>query len=211
MIATMTSQAVADHSAAEPLSAAGTRRLIIDEFVRCVQEEGFAAASAKHVAERAGVTWGVIQYHFADRDGLLMAVVERGFDDLLDALRALQPRSLTTPQSAASLISAMWKAFNSATSSAAMQILISTRTERGEEQSRYLLEVLSTLSHLGRFLGDGLAPRHARVIGDLVWTSLLGSMTAQLLGVEPVNTARERRNLIDAVTAYIERVQQSGR
>src|SRR5207249_7757719 len=59
-----------------------TRALIMDETVRCVVEEGFAAASAKHIAERAGVTWGVIQYHFGDRDGLLAAVVESGFDEL---------------------------------------------------------------------------------------------------------------------------------
>lgn len=185
-------------------SGKGTRGEIIEEYVRCVQEEGFAAASAKHVAERAGVTWGVIQYHFGDRDGLLMAVVERGFDDLLEALRALQPQSHAAPQSAALLINAMWNAFKSPTSSAAMQILIATRAERAEQQSRYLLDVLSTLSHLGRYLGEGLAPRHARVIGDLIWTSLLGSMTAQMLGVAATDTTRERRNLIDAVTAYID-------
>jgi hypothetical protein len=78
-----------------------------------------------------------------------MAVVERGFNDLLAALRALHPHSETAPQSAASLINAMWKAFRNPTSSAAMQILVSTRTERGEDQSRYLLEVLLMLSHLG--------------------------------------------------------------
>ena len=55
-----------------------TRAKIIDETVRCIVEEGFPAATAKHVAERAGVTWGVIQYHFGDRNGLLMAVVDDG-------------------------------------------------------------------------------------------------------------------------------------
>lgn len=34
-----------------------TRAMVIDETVRCVIEEGFAAASAKHITERAGVTW----------------------------------------------------------------------------------------------------------------------------------------------------------
>ena len=48
-----------------------TRARIVDETVRCIIEEGFAAATAKHVAERAGVTWGVIQYHFGDRAGLV--------------------------------------------------------------------------------------------------------------------------------------------
>ena len=57
--------------------------MVIEETVSCVLEEGFGAASAKHITERAGVTWGVIQYHFGDRDGLLMAVVDEGFSELL--------------------------------------------------------------------------------------------------------------------------------
>lgn len=185
------------------------RGLIIDEFVQCVLEEGFAAASAKHVVERAGVTWGAIQYHFGDSDGLLMAVVDRGFNDLLDSLRALEPKSTTrTPrQNAPLLVNAMWDAFTTPTSAATMQILIAARARHGEAESQYLSEVLATLRHLGRYLGEGLAPRHTAVIGDLIWTTVLGSMSAQMLGVESSNTIRERRILIKAVTAYLDRHQ----
>ncbi len=65
-----------------------TRTRIIDETVRCIQDEGFSAATAKHVAEHAGVTWGVIQYHFCDRNVLLMAVVDDGVNRLIDSLSA---------------------------------------------------------------------------------------------------------------------------
>ena len=76
-------------------------------------------------------------------------------------------------------------------------------------QSRYLSEVSETLTQLGgRYLGAGLAPRHAAIIGDLIWTALLGSMSAQMLGVEPATTAGERKILIDAVTGYLERHQR---
>src|SRR5206468_4391703 len=71
------------------LRADRTRALVIDETVRCILEEGFAAASAKHITERAGVTWGVVQYHFGDRAGLLMAVVDKGFAELIDSLHEL--------------------------------------------------------------------------------------------------------------------------
>src|SRR5882757_285544 len=71
------------------LRADRTRALVIDETVRCIVEEGFAAASARHIAERAGVTWGVVQYHFGDRDGLMMAVVDKGFAELTEALHEL--------------------------------------------------------------------------------------------------------------------------
>ena len=70
---------------------------MLDETVRCVIDEGFAAASAKHIAERAGVTWGVVQYHFGDRDGLLMAVVDRGLAGLVGVLRGLPPPSEPSP------------------------------------------------------------------------------------------------------------------
>src|ERR1700755_1346841 len=73
------------------LRADRTRATVIDETVRCVIEEGFAAASANHITERAGVTWGVIQYHFGDRDGLMMAVVDRGFAELLERLNGMEP------------------------------------------------------------------------------------------------------------------------
>src|SRR6201986_1546408 len=63
-----------------------TRALVIEETILCVREEGFAAASTRHISERAGVTWGVIQYHFGDRDGLLMAVVDDGVARLLESL-----------------------------------------------------------------------------------------------------------------------------
>ena len=49
---------------------------MIEETIRCIREEGFAAASTRHIIDRAGVSWGVIQYYFGDRDGLLTAVIE---------------------------------------------------------------------------------------------------------------------------------------
>ena len=60
-----------------------TRELLIDETVRCIREEGFSAASTRHIIERAGLSWGVIQHHFGDRDGLLTAVIEDAVDRLV--------------------------------------------------------------------------------------------------------------------------------
>src|SRR5277367_98656 len=66
-----------------------TRDLLIDETVKCIREEGFSAASARHIIERAGVSWGVIQHHFGDRDGLLTAVIEDAVDRLTASLEML--------------------------------------------------------------------------------------------------------------------------
>ena len=75
-----------------------TRALVIDETIRCIREEGFAAASTRHIIDRAGVSWGVIQYYFGDRDGLLTAVIEHAITTLTASLNQSptpQPNSAT--------------------------------------------------------------------------------------------------------------------
>src|SRR6202041_4214284 len=85
-----------------------TRAKIIDETVRCIVEEGFAAATAKHVAERAGVTWGVIQYHFGDRNGLLMAVVDDGVARLLESLSSAEVGELPLRERIEMVVDTPW-------------------------------------------------------------------------------------------------------
>lgn len=184
--------------------------MVLDETVRCVIEEGFAAASAKHITERAGVTWGVIQYHFGDRDGLLMAVVDRGFGDLLASLRDVEPKlsAHTGRARIALMIDAVADAFLSPTSIAALEILIATRTGRADVDQRHLVELFTTLTQLGRYVTEGLEPRHADAVGNLIWTTLMGAMVATMAVEEPVDMSRELRALTDVVTAYVDQQQR---
>jgi len=66
-----------------------TRELVLRSALECIREEGLVEASAARIAERCGLSWGVIQYHFGDWSGLLMAILERGFESLRDSLSAL--------------------------------------------------------------------------------------------------------------------------
>ncbi|BBY43505.1 TetR/AcrR family transcriptional regulator [Mycolicibacterium celeriflavum] len=183
-----------------------TRAMVIDETVRCILEEGFGAASAKHITERAGVTWGVIQYHFGDRDGLLMAVVDEGFGQLTSCLHEVQAKlGEHSGRSRTELvINAVADAFLSSTSIAALEILIATRTGRADVDQRHLAELFSTLTRLGRFVGEGLDKTHADAVGNLIWTTLMGAMVAKMAVEEPVDVGRELRALTDVVTAYVD-------
>ena len=89
----------------------GTRRRILEETVACVLDEGFGAASASRVTARAGVTWGVIQYHFGGRDGLLRAVVDHGFAGLTAALDEVTDGD--GPRDVGVFVAAAWRAFSS--------------------------------------------------------------------------------------------------
>jgi TetR/AcrR family transcriptional regulator, regulator of cefoperazone and chloramphenicol sensitivity len=183
-----------------------TRAMVIDETVRCVLEEGFGAASAKHITERAGVTWGVVQYHFGDRDGLLMAVVDEGFRDLLGCLRDVQPRLDEKCGRARTelVVNAVAEAFVSPTSIAALEILIATRTARADVDQRHLVELFATLTDLGRYVAEGLESGHADSVGSLMWTTLMGTMVARMVVPEPLDVGRELSALTDAITAYID-------
>ena len=190
-----------------------TRAMVIDETVRCVLEEGFGAASAKHITERAGVTWGVIQYHFGDRDGLLMAVVDGGFSELLATLGEVEPQLGTHSGRARIelLVNTVAEAFLSPTSIAALEILIATRASRADVDQRHLLELFSTLTDLGRYVAEGLEPERADAVGNLVWTTLMGAMVATMAVPGPVDVSRELRALTDVITPTSTRRDAVGR
>ncbi len=194
------------------LRADRTRDAVLDETVRCVVEEGFAAASAKHIAERAGVTWGVVQYHFGDRDGLLMAVVDRGFTELLELLRSsLPPRSgdQTRRKRVELVVHAAWAAFSSPTSRASLEILIGTRAMRDKRATRHLVELHRAITDLSADIAEGLDSPHAAAIGDLIWATMGGLVITQLVMAGPLRNSRELTALVDVICSYLDRHGQT--
>lgn len=63
-----------------------TRNKVIRAAIDCIYKEGFHAAHTNRIAEEAGVSWGTLQYHFGDKDGLLQAVLDTIFADFADTL-----------------------------------------------------------------------------------------------------------------------------
>ncbi|MGB3483807.1 MAG: TetR/AcrR family transcriptional regulator [Mycobacterium sp.] len=174
-----------------------TRAKIIDETVRCVVEEGFPAATAKHVAERAGVTWGVIQYHFGDRNGLLMAVVDDGVAKLLESLSTAQVSDLPLPERIETVVDIAWNCYSSPTSMAAFEIL---RATRGEASMKHLMDMNDALGGLGRLISDD--PAH-RDVAEVIWAALRGMVLAEMIVNQPIDWQRERRTLVDMAIRYL--------
>jgi TetR/AcrR family transcriptional regulator, regulator of cefoperazone and chloramphenicol sensitivity len=177
-----------------------TRSKIIDETVRCIVEEGFAAATAKHVAERAGVTWGVIQYHFGDRNGMLMAVVDEGVSRLVDSLSSADVSELPLRERIEVVVDTAWSCYSSPTSLAAFEILRAGGPD--ESSRRHLLEMNAAIGQLGRLITDD--PANAGV-AEVIWAALRGVVLAQMIVGTPIDWSPERRALIDMVTRYLER------
>jgi AcrR family transcriptional regulator len=183
-----------------------TRALAIDVTVQIVLSEGIAAASGRHIADEAGVTWGVIQYHFGDRDGLLMAVVDQGFGELLDALKSLPPSTpdTTTRDRVNTVVTAAWQAMSSPTSRAATEILIGTRATRGAAATGHLRQLAKTFTTLGTMIDHDLDPTQSAAIGVHLLTTLRGMIATQLVMPKPVDTAKDRRVLVEILSSYID-------
>lgn len=178
-----------------------TRARIIDETVRCIIEEGFAAATAKHVAERAGVTWGVIQYHFGDRNGLLMAAVDDGVARLVESLSSADVSELPLRQRVEVVIDTAWSCYSSPTSMAAFEILHATRGALGDSSRRHLLDMNAAIGQLGRLITTD--PANAGV-AEVIWATLRGVVLAQMVIGTTVDWSLERRALIDMVTRVLQ-------
>lgn len=67
--------------------AGASRQRLLDAAVACILEQGYYRASSNEVARRAGVTWGVIQYHFGTRERLMLEVFKDACERLVDHSR----------------------------------------------------------------------------------------------------------------------------
>ncbi len=85
-----------------------TRYKVIRAAIDCIYEEGFYSAHTNRIAERAGVSWGVIQYHFGDKDGLLQAVLDEIFNHFADTLAHTDLSDKQLKLRIRSLISVIW-------------------------------------------------------------------------------------------------------
>lgn len=56
------------------------RAELLDAAISVIEEEGFAGASLRKVAQRAGCTTGAVTYYFANKEAMIAAVIESRFD-----------------------------------------------------------------------------------------------------------------------------------
>ena len=134
-----------------------------------------------------------------------MAVVDKGFGELietLDRLPAVGPAA-PTHERVAFVVDAVWHAFSSPTSMAALEILISTRSMRDAVANTHLAEIMKTFTALGRQIGEGLDAPDTTEIGNLIWATLRGLVVAQMVSPHPVDSARDRRALVDVISGYL--------
>jgi len=104
---------------------AETRARIIEAAIASIAELGFQRTTANEIATRAGVTWGAVQHHFGDKDGIITAVLEDSFERFAALLDDIPVESTTVGERVDMFIERAWAHFGSPHYRSTFEILLS--------------------------------------------------------------------------------------
>lgn len=131
----MSSQADASHGPPERRThaerTAETRERVMAAVVEAIDDVGFSRATAAEIARRAGVTWGAVQHHFGDKDGILTAVLEASFHRFAAVLNDV-PAVDSREERVGHFVDRSWSHFSSPEYRSTFEILINLPAEEGE-------------------------------------------------------------------------------
>ncbi|MFT5032967.1 MAG: AcrR family transcriptional regulator [Bacteroidia bacterium] len=129
-----------------------TRQWVLETAALCIAEEGYAAASTTVIAERAGVSWGVLQYHFGDKDSLMSALLAYSMEQteqrFLAVCEGLGVKSVDDKLQ--DLVRDTWLVYATPMARAATEVVINNRSRwKGDPQyADYLLTLNHRLSKM---------------------------------------------------------------
>lgn len=109
-----------------------TRAALLDATIECLVEDGYASTTTRRIAERAGVTPGALQHHFASKAELVGAAVERIGRRSTEALLAQPlPRTRSRRGLVEQLLDGMWEFHKGPLTAAIGELYMAARNEPG--------------------------------------------------------------------------------
>jgi TetR/AcrR family transcriptional regulator, regulator of cefoperazone and chloramphenicol sensitivity len=190
-----------------------TRDRMIAAAVATIVDEGYYRASSNRIATRAGVTWGVIQYHFGTREQLLVAVVRAGSDELLALLGAAEISGDTVDERVESLVDVIWTHYRRPEFLAHLQILLnlSKDPKTSADTVAALAESERSLARLWQDLVDQVVPEAKRDLGMVIFELVRGVAIGDgLIEALPRRSSRNsyaeaaRASLVRAITLLVQ-------
>ncbi len=176
------------------MSDESTRARVVDAAIACILDEGFYRASSNKIAKGAGVTWGVIQYHFGTREALMVAVHERGLEELDRALADAVIVGDTLEARLSCFVDALWSYYRRPEFLAYMQVVLNLSHDPTTADSTRLAlktsheHVGARLPQLGRaVLGDGPTDAEVADTSRFLYNVVRGlALDQELLDAMPV-------------------------
>ncbi len=185
------------------------RKQIVDTAIRTIASRGFENTTLNHIAEEAGVSTGVITYHFRNKDDLIEQSIKKLFEapneyvigrveekeSQRDKLRTYIAATIRFNMENRDHCVALLYSFSSITSQEHRQEVI---VKHHTKIRRFLEKILrdgQTAGEFGRF--------DAAVLAQIVFGAIEGLLTQWVLEPGTMDLARASKQLIDMVERQV--------
>lgn len=91
---------------------AETRRRLIEAALQVLEEAGYANLTLSKVSQRAGVTNGAMQHHFASREDLLLALLDAVYPVLQIPFERIAAAGLPVRERISQLVDELWAIYS---------------------------------------------------------------------------------------------------
>jgi AcrR family transcriptional regulator len=109
---------------------AATRAALLDASIECLVEDGYANTTTRRIAERAGVTPGALQHHFATKAELLGQAIRHARQGFGTEMLAHGPPDAPSIQARCELtLDRMWEVHRGPFFQASTELLVAARTD----------------------------------------------------------------------------------
>ncbi len=108
---------------------AETRRRVMDAVVEAIAELGYQRTTGAEIARRAGVSWGAVQHHFGDKNGILAAALEESFYRLAATLGEPPATDRPLEERVSEFVDRGWQHFGSEHYRSTFEILLNMDPE----------------------------------------------------------------------------------
>ena len=166
---------------------AETRDRVLRAVVASIDDVGFQRTTAAEIARRAGVSWGAVQHHFGDKEGILIAALEESFQVFAEKLGVPPDGAMALEDRVELFVARSWEHFRSAHYRSTFEILINLPTKIEMPWQRGVLDEWQRI--WSRFFPES-KPRERQQIDLMLYaiSVLTGLSATRMLEGRPART-----------------------
>ncbi|MCB1285812.1 MAG: TetR/AcrR family transcriptional regulator [Microthrixaceae bacterium] len=186
---------------------AATQRALLDATIECLVEYGYAGTTTRLVAERAQVSRGAQTHHYPTKRDLVVAAVERLFDEQARHFTSAFDQVDPTVRTLEHAVEALWEIATGPAYAAVLEVLVAARTD---EELRVVVHGVAaaletTVVDLLMWFAPAITDRDiARRLVGLVFTLVQGGAVSRLGGFgQPDEVIRLATSMIDVALAAV--------
>ena len=192
---------------------AETRARILAAVVDSIAEVGFHRTTAVEITRRAGVTWGAVQHHFGDKDGILVAVLEDTFGRFAARLESVAIDRMSLERRVVFFVERAFEHFTSREYVSTFEILLDHLRRKdppSPDGTRWQLQMLRAWDRVWRrFFGDATVPRRRQLLLQHYTVAVLTGLASTLL-LEAGERSLPREELALLEATLVRELTQAG-